>query len=251
VKTESTLSLKLLGVIGDLTGHPGESSLIVETFRSLPTDKTLVGRMITVNHRISPVHTSGYVIERVQKFGSGRYRIDLRDCPPFILHHLFVTGENETDARKIDLDTWLLKGKTIYTGRRARFPRSGFESAMTLGKGKDPWHCKAIELENVPKTDDVRLGDPIVIYQIRPGDEVVIPSHFACKGTDVPEGLQVDVVSTGPATLIVPGEYRNASMLLKSARIPLTAVKREAGGLRIELKQDNLTDGRSTLLLSR
>lgn len=253
VAIEPTWRMKLLGVVGDLTGHPGESALIVKSSRLLPTDRTLVGRMLTVRHQISPDHSSGYVIERVAAFGRGRYRIDLRNAPSFLVHRFSVAELDAKDPRKIKINYWMLKGdneRGPYDGRRVRLPRQKFEAAMSLGEGRDPWHHAWLVLAT-PPPERVQPGDPLIIYQIQPGDEVIVPSHFACKGTETPEGLKLELAATGPATLTIPGPYQKATLLLGVTQAPLSRVTGEPGSLRVELGREDLADGRTTLLLAK
>lgn len=256
VALDPSWRMKLLGVIGDLTGHPRESALIVQSSRPLPMDKTVVGRMLTVNHRISPWHSSGYVIERVSPFGTGRYRIDLRDCPSFIVHRFRVRDTNPTDPRLLTVNYWMLKGdgaseKCFYTGRRARFPKLRFETGMTIGPGgMSHWHHNVIRLDEPPPAP-VKANDPLIVYQIQPGDEVTVPSHFACIGAETAKGLKLSVTSTGPAVLTVPGDYRKAFRLTDVTQRPLSRVRSGPRGLRIELGQEDLADGRARVVLTR
>ena len=256
VVLEPSWRMKLLGVIGDLTGHVGESALIVKSSRPLPTDRTLLGRMLTVEHRISPWHRSGYFIERVTPYGKKNwYRIDLRNCPSFIVNRLRVRRQHPQDPRLLVVDSFLSKGcrpdaVNLYAGRRVRLPRLGFDSAMSLG---DPsgWHYTSLRLENAPPSGAVKENDPLIIYQIQPGDDVVIPSHFVCQGTNTAEGLKLDFIATGPATLTVPGAYRSASLLLGLTRAPLRRVAMASDHVQVALEGDEIADGRAVLLLSR
>lgn len=253
VSLEPTWRMKLLGVIGDLTGNPGESALVVESSRPLPLDKALVGRMLTVYHKISSFHTSGYTIERVRPFGAGRYRIDLRNAPTFIVNRFTVRELDAKDPRWVKVDYWLLKGdndKGPYDGRRVRLPKTGFETGMTLGPGQDGWHHNVIRLDE-PPARSIHAGDPVIIYQIQPGDEVVIPSHFACKGTETDAGLKIEITTTGPATLTVPGDYRNARLLMGFTQAPVGRVQHGDGHLQVELRREDIADGRAVLLLTR
>ncbi|MDD4200934.1 MAG: hypothetical protein PHS19_06080, partial [Eubacteriales bacterium] len=74
--------LKLIKVIGDISGNPKESALIVRSESSIPIDKTLCGQMLTVYHKSG--RTTGYTIDKVNSIPDNKYRIDLRWNPTFV-----------------------------------------------------------------------------------------------------------------------------------------------------------------------
>ncbi|MFV0415863.1 MAG: hypothetical protein ACK5NG_05800, partial [Chthoniobacterales bacterium] len=214
VNTDAGWNMKLLSVIGDITGHMGESALLVESAKPLPTDNTLSGRILTVQHQISPFHSSAYTIERVTSVNGNRYRIDLRNTPSFLMHRLAITEIDEKDPQKVQVDYYLLKGNNIpglYDGRRVRFPRLGFETSMTLLPGISDWHHTRFRLAEKPPT--LEVGEPLVIYQIQPGDQVTIPSYFACQGEKDASGLKLEIVTSGSADITIPGTYKGASLI--------------------------------------
>ncbi|MDD5706487.1 MAG: hypothetical protein PHR35_11220, partial [Kiritimatiellae bacterium] len=245
--------LELAGVVGDLTGHAGESALLVAAPRPLPTDGTLVGRMVTVEHRIGPEHTSGYTIARVSAWSGNLYRLDLRNRPSFLVNRFRVAEVYPDDPARFKADYWLLKGdseKGQYDGRLVRFLRRGFESAMTLPPGQDAWHHAHIRLDRTPPTP-LAVGEPFVIYQIQPGDRVRIPSRFACQGERTPDGLKLDMVTTGPAVLTVPGDYRRAYLSLGFTQAPLTGLRATKGSTEFRIRLEDTTDGHASVLLRR
>lgn len=248
---EPSLNLELLGVIGDITGTPQESALIVESDQPLPVDKTLVGRMLTVQHKISPIHTSGYTISKISPWGENKYRIDLAHNPPFIIHRMSVKTIDPSNPQKMESDYLFMKGQNldgIYTGRRIRFPRFSFDSPMKLQTGG--WHVFKFEvLDKLPEKADIKIGEPFIVYQIQPGDNVIIPSHLAVKSSPIGYGFRLDVESTGPVTLEVPGRYKSVLLSRGPEQVSLETAKQKGGGMHIELKKEDLPDGRAALML--
>ena len=247
VTLEPTRALKLVGVIGDLTGHPKQSALVVQCARPLPTDRTLVGRMLFVDHRAGNEYRTGYTIARVSPYGTGRWRIDLADTPPFIQHRMRVWKIDDKDPCVLYQDFRLYKGqgKVNYEGRRVRFPRTGQEGVMASGT----WD--RLTLKQAPPRGAVKPGDPFIVYTIQPGDRVVIPSHFACRGMKRDRGLCLRIVATGPVTLRVPGGFAGAFIGPEGTR-PSARVTREEGGVVVvQLAASDLTDGRALLHLAK
>ncbi|MCC6579702.1 MAG: hypothetical protein IT440_04620 [Phycisphaeraceae bacterium] len=184
--------LKLLGVIGDMTGQPDESALIVQSDLPLPTDKTLAGTMLFVQHRIDPQLSTGYTIAAVSSFGEQRYRIDLANLPPFVEQRMHAWKIDEKDPALLYHDMRVVKGG--YERSRIRFPRSGFETEIVTMDGK------TVKLAATPPEGAVKEDDAFVVFKIQAGDEVTIPSHFACRKQDG----KLQIVSTGPASLRGP-----------------------------------------------
>jgi hypothetical protein len=201
LQLEPTWKLKLLGVIGDLTGTPEESALIVESGRALPTDKRLTGHMLFVNHQANERYSTGYTIAAVSAFGAQRFRIDLKDTPPFIQHRLKAWKIDEKDPTLLFQNFRLYRGRKErnYEDRRVRFLRSGFESPMAWGSWTN------VKVKQEPPPGAVQAGDAFIIYTIQPGDEAVIPSHFACTRSEAEGGRKLSVRTTGSITLKGPG----------------------------------------------
>jgi len=88
-------------------------------------------------------------------------------------------------------------------GRRVRFPRSGFETQVAehRAQGYAGWWARWLRLRQRLDDKQIEVGDPMIIYSIAPGDTVVIPSHFACRGTIAGDRTTLDVFSTGAASL--------------------------------------------------
>ncbi len=208
VELQPSWNLPLLGVIGDLTGHPGEMALLVETDRPLPTDQTLVGRTLTVAHQISSKHTTGYEIARVTSSGAQRYRIDLAGVGTFIDHRVQVVTVLPNNPRVYEVNYSLLKGnnhKGLYDGKRLRLLQQRFETSMVMPQHVGTaWHRAFVELTAAPP-QPVEVGDPLIIFTIQPGDRVIIPSHFASQGVTTDAGPALQIVATGAATMRVPG----------------------------------------------
>ncbi|MDD5708061.1 MAG: hypothetical protein PHR35_19250, partial [Kiritimatiellae bacterium] len=252
--------LKLLGVVGDLTGTPDQSALLVSSDRPLPTDRTLAGRVLTVQHQISPRHTTGYTIERVSPWGrrgwwpwgGKRYRIDLANTPPFILHRMAVKSIDAKNARVMTSDYSFMKGqnpKGLYDGRRVRFPRIGFDSPMALQGGG--WFAYNFEvLDPLPAEQPIKVGEPFIVYQIQPGDEVIIPSHLAVRGTAVADGVQLDIQATGPCEVTVPGRWTRVVDAEGARTGASPRVKFGANATSIALDGAGLPDGQRALVLN-
>ena len=213
VEVEPTWQTKLVGVIGDLTGRPKESALVVASPRALPTDNRLVGRMLFVQHQANPRYTTGYTIRDVAPYGPGRYRIDLRDTPPFIQHRMRIWKVDDKDPSLIFQDFRMFKGsrERNYEDRRARFLRSGFDAPIAWASWTN------VKLKKTPPPGAVKPGDPVIMYTIQPGDRVVIPSHAAGRGKRTPKGLVLDLSATGGVTVRAP---RGASIALTPADMP-------------------------------
>jgi len=120
-----------------------------------------------------------------------------------------------------DFQFLLIKGEVPVTGRRIRFPRSGFEAAL-VETGRF-----AFTVAEAPPPGAVAKGDPFVVYSIQAEDLVVVPSRFACRGERGRDGeLRLSLAATGAATLRIPGTYRTATV--------------EAGGMCTQLTVQNL-----------
>ena len=257
LKTTPTVNATLIGVIGDLSGSPHESALIIESKQPLPTDNTLQGTMLTVHHQSNKSHTTGYTIDRVRALGNNRWRLDLKDKPPFIQHKMKVRTLAATGtANWIETSGQLYKGQSrgLYTGRTIRFPRTGFETVL-LGapfSSYHPWNTDRLALKQVPTKDEVTVGDQLIVYTIKPGDKVVLPSHASCTGTPIKNGLKINIVATGTVELTIPGGYTKATKARSTLGKPLDTKILKDGRMSIKLKsQQALIDGQITLIINR
>jgi len=219
----------LTDVVGDLTGQPLQSALVVESAKPLPVDGTLHGQFVYVQHQSSPHLQSIYTIAGITRVDDRHWRLDLAGTPPFIIQRATVMRVDAADPRKIEqtFKFQLLSGASAATGAsaaksvegyRVRFPRSGFESALTTCSGA------ALTVTEAPSADQVVKGDPFVVYAIQAGDRVTIPSRFACTGEKAGDGsLILSVQSTGAAKLVLPGKYAKAEMETagRTTEIPL------------------------------
>lgn len=246
VELEPSWRMKLLGAIGDLSGQPGEAALIVASERPLPTDGTLVGQALTVHHQIDDQHTSGYTIAKVSTFGAGRWRIDLQDQPPFIQNQLSLRQLDPARPRVITSDFWMSKGGPgIYTGRRVRLPRLGFDSPIVKPIMKTAWHCDSAELaSDLPA--EAKVGDLMIIYSLQPGDEVVIPSYFSLTSAE-PGRLQV--VTTGPARLTLPPGLKVKGVLGADGALKPVASESVRGREQVTLTAKDTPEGRARLVV--
>ncbi|MCC6579307.1 MAG: hypothetical protein IT440_02615 [Phycisphaeraceae bacterium] len=254
VEMEPSWDLELLDILGDLTGHPTESALIVRSSRLLPTDQTLVGRTLTVFHQISPRHSTGYAIAAVTQLEPDRFRIDLHNKPSFLVNRFRVKAVDEKNPRMIELDYWMLKGdndKGLYTGRHVRLPKQKFSTTILhLPTYISSWHHAHMVVDEVPK-DKLEAGDPLVVYEIQPGDRVAIPSHFACQGTPGDSGLKLEIAATGPATLSMPGGYTHAVRMRGEEAKPIDIAVFGDNRWRVQLQAQDVADGRCTLMLTK
>ncbi len=249
VKLEPGWSLELKEVVGDLTGTPGESALIVESSRPLPLDGTLSGMMLTVEHQISDIHASGYTIEGVRSLGGSRYWIDLRGRPPFI--------QFQSEVQKIERN--LLYGMDgnrkgsgygtyrIWHGRKVLFPRTGFSACINMIRDVRLFLQNCARL--TPVEGAVETGDEFVIHTIQPGDNVVIPSLFSARGESASDAsAEIKLHTTGSAALTLPGMYRAA--LLESGVETFDLKPRNYNGRTVvEIDREDLKDGRAMLKL--
>jgi len=231
--------LTLADVVGDLTGEPTEGALVVESSRPLPIDGTLAGHFVYVTHRCSPHLQSVYTIERVARLKGELWRIDLADAPPFITQRARVLKIDAEDPRQMEqhFQFHLIKGSTYSAGRRIRFLRSGFETAL-VETGRSEF-----TVADAPPGGAVAKGDPFIVYSIQAGDHVRIPSRFVCQGRRADAGqLRLAIASTGAATLQVPGAYQ-------SALSPNVDVRRAGSGTVLRIDPGALKDGKGVIHL--
>ena len=116
------------------------------------------------------------------------------------------------------------------------------------------WHVFDFEVADVPP-EPIPEGEPFIVYQIQPGDEVVIPSHFAMRteGGGVEESPVLDIWTTGPARLRVPGGFIGATRVDEAGGgLALPSVMVDGGdALEIRLDAASIPDGRGRLRLER
>lgn len=250
IESEPGWTLTLIGVVGDLTGTPAESALIVKSTRPLPTDNTLAGTMLTVHHMIKGEKTSGYTIAKVTNLSSDVYRIDLRGTPPFIRQASYVKEYDPGQPRTFVPEYGLkAPGRGDNEGRRLRFPGTGLDLEMSES-AIEGWFCKGVLLAEDPPKDAIKVGNPFIIYTIRPGDRVIIPSHVAIKATESTGDLTLDIQSVAPVRLTVPGIFSGATAMAGTNKISLPMLHKQ-NAVEIELTQAALADGRANLILSR
>ncbi len=246
VKLEPGWEMTLTDVDGDLTGNPRRSALIVRSTRPLPTDGTLNGHFVYVWHQPTPHGQSVYTIAGIADLGEGRWRVDLAGAPPFILQRARILKSDPDDARKFEQDFQFhhIMNQDNVSGRRIRFPRSGFETALVRTERS------VFTTEDEPPAGAVVKGDPFIVYSIQAGDRVSIPSRFACSGTRNADGtLELDVQSTGAFALTMPMELVDA-WILADQRDTVVMLKEPAGGGTVIVPRDSLRSGRGTLQFS-
>ena len=243
---------ELVDVVGDLTGHVGESALIVACPHPLPTDETLAGQMLTVNHQISDIHTTGYTIDRIRSIGQRRYRIDLRGQPPFIQFRTLVRKLDKENFTHVYGSSPNSKGACcgLFQGRRIRFPRTGFSCAIKAMLWARQSGTDLIEMETSPKETDVAVGDPLIIHTIQPGDEVVIPSLFAARASEAKKDhVELQMFASGTATLRIPDDYQPVSLVSGGKPIPFEQ-KVSEGHVAVTIDHNTIRDGCAVLSLS-
>jgi len=207
VGLEDSWRLRLVGISGDLTGDLKTSSLFVTSERRLPTNGILTGTTITVRHQTNPAHSTGYRIARITALDDSLYQIELADTPGFIQYKYHVASWDPEKPKTVvaDKTNLVAPNQPYLVGRRIRFPRSGFETAVagTEVSGYRAYHHHAWYLADEPVPRQVQKGDPMIVYAIQPGDTVEIPSFFACRPSD--DGRSLSVGASGRATLTLHG----------------------------------------------
>jgi len=249
---EAPPRLRIVEIVGDITGRPSESALIVSSDRQLAIDGRLVGRTLTVQHSISSLHTAGYEIERVSALADGRWRIDLAHKPPFIQNRTSVTSFDTNNERWFFTHAEIIKGNTqgLYRGRIVRFLRSGFSSSLEETPFALVWgsHCR-IALAQKPPAGAVQIGDAFIIYSIQPGDEVFISSFLTSSGTRTGTGIKLSLQASGTCSLKFPTAYSKAWTIVNGSRTALAVDTR--GGTTVRLGIDKTPGGRSVIELEK
>jgi hypothetical protein len=189
LETAPSWKVELHNVVGDITGQPRESALIVKSSRPLPVGNILSGMTVFVKHQTSPAHVSSYEIEKVSTAGKDLYRIDLKHKPPFIQNKFYVTKYDKRNPGVFKVNMRIFTGVERPNGlnRRVRFPKSGFESSVKhhLVNGYAGWWTRTITLKDKPAKGKIKVGDPVIIYSVGKGDTVEVPSLFCKKGNGV------------------------------------------------------------------
>ncbi len=195
-------NMELTGFKGDLTGDE-ESSLLVKSAKSLPTNGSLNGQFVFISHKCNKYLQSVYTICGITKVGKDRWKISLKDNPPFILQRAAIMEIDQKDPRnmKQTFQFHLLRGEDSVKGRRIRFPRSGYETAM-LKCGRSDF-----SIQSPPPEGKIKKGDAFVVFNIQKGDRVAILNRFACTnaGKD-----KLAIQTTGDAKLSLPGKFSKA-----------------------------------------
>lgn len=205
--------MTLVRVIGDLTGQPKQSALIVKADAPLPAGAVLAGWTVNVEHQSSEAHVSAYEIKEVSAVGEGLYRIDLAHTPPFIKRKLFVTSRSDSTAGvSLGISHHLHDGigRPYGLNRNLLFPRSGFKSTIKAQKvsGYAGWWSDALTPADTPDADAVKVGDPMFIYSVQSGDRVVIPELVSCRPLHVENNAVLcEVFSTGSGSVKSGGSH--------------------------------------------
>ena len=245
-------NMALERVIGDLSGQPQESALVVRSQQPLPVGDLLAGQTVNVEHQTSKAHVSAYEIETVSLLADGLYRIDLKHIPPFIRRKVLVTGIRDIMSRgkptgdKQIFHTHRLHdgvGRPHALGRRLMFPRTGFRSTIRSQQpeGYAGWWSRRLVPNERPKTDDVRVGDPVIIYTIAAGDRVIIPSLFTCRPTAATkQTITCDIFSTSAAQLTLLDNTVTVSQGKQQLQLKVVA-QQNADGIRVALSTARMT----------
>ncbi len=258
LRSSPSWSMPLESVIGDLTGSPRESALIVKSERPIPTDTTLVGRMLTVKHQTDPLHASGYAIAKISALPApGHYRIDLADTPPFIRQRTRVKNYDPARPRTVHIEYYLRHAPTgSNNNRRIRFLESGFDTTFSehwVGEYPSGWHCKTVELGTSPPLNSMQAGDTLITYTIQPGDTVLIPSVAAIKGRTGENGsLVLESFATGDFSIEMPGGFKTAGIKREDGTVSsINGETLDNGVLKFSVDHGYLTNGRGSLVLSK
>jgi len=198
--------LPLTGLIGDLTGHPDASALVVAP--EVPLPPHLVGTRLFVDHASSPAHQSCYEIASVAAPENGRQRIDLAGNPPFALANLKVKKRSK-NWLGVHEHQRFAPNRPVSENRIAYFPSADFTTRQTGASpgGSGRWSTHGIQLaDDLPQS--IQPGDPVILYSIQPGDRVRIPSFFSCRRL----GNSLVIESSGEAKLTLPAAHRFSSV---------------------------------------
>jgi hypothetical protein len=169
--------MQLERVIGDLTGTPTESALIVSSDTPLPLGEIYTGRLIYLKHRTPGKRQSVFTVKKISKQDGNRYRIDLMYNPSFIQYVFKVVSYDPEKPNLVWQNFGTFKGNRSgnHYGSKIRFLRSGFETIMSSG-GRS-----TIEFVDTPKPGQIKPEDTFIVYTIQPGDKVLMPSIFSIE----------------------------------------------------------------------
>jgi hypothetical protein len=219
---------------------------VIRSARPLPVDGTLKGRLVYVSHQCSPHLQSVYTIAAVARQQGDLWRLDLADAPPFVTQRarILKTDPEAPCQLEPDFQFHLISGRTNVEGRRIRFLRSGFETALVETAGAK------FTIAQAPPAGAVAKGDAFVVYSVQAGDQITIPSLFACTGEREGAGaLRLKVSSTAAATLEVPGVHRRAEVESGGKKTALKPESVAGKATRLRLTAGLLRDGRATIWL--
>ncbi len=210
LKLAPSRRLKLVGVRGDLTGNPTESALFVTSSEPLPVNGILNGYTVNVTPRTGKAHTVGYKIAGITRVKEQLYKISLAGCPRFIQGR-FVVDQivNTANGASIVVNREIIAGnnRPYLLGRNIYFPRTGFKTTITQtdAAGYRAYRTRKYFLKKRPNADQVKVGDPVIIYAVQPEDTVEINSFFVCRPDK--DRTKLVVESGGDAELTLPGSF--------------------------------------------
>lgn len=184
VRGEADRRCTLEDMVGDLTGTRRETAFVVRTEEAWPEGGALAGRDITVvmpNPKRSPTQET-YTIESVQRLGENRYRVSLSGAPPLAKgwHSVAWLSPDEPNAFKTNRRVTAGANTPWMWANRAWFPEKGLEYTVERtedGTGAGGYETVWLEEGADLIADGVEFGDWCVIYEIRPGVEVLVPGH--------------------------------------------------------------------------
>jgi len=203
-KVAPTVKATLVQAIGDITGEPSKSALIVKSPTPLPTDGSWNGMAINVLHPDMGQHTDGYEIASIEDLKDGAYRVNLARNATFVVLDLRIAEFLKDKDVRYKADYMFVKGPPVrgaYKGCRARFLRTGWETEFVANEAKG-WFTSTFDVKGTPtKEQEPQLNDRLLVYRIQPGDTVVFPSSLAA----VVKNGKLQVQATGPAEVKMPG----------------------------------------------
>ena len=203
-KVASTVKATLVRTIGDISGEPHRSALVVKSETPLPTDGSWNGMAINVIHPGMGQHTDGYEVASIVKLSDDTYRVDLARNPTFVVLDLRIEDFLKDQPARYKADYMFVKGPPIrgaYKGCRARFLRTGWETEFRANEQKG-WFTSTFDVKGEPpKGQELKLGDRLLVYRIQPGDTVVFPSSLAA----VVKNGRLEIQATGAYDVKMPG----------------------------------------------
>jgi hypothetical protein len=177
---------EIVDIIGDLTGTRQESALILKTPAPWPDGDALKGRqlLVTFESTLRAPCAEGYRIDKVTNLPDGRVRVDLQDYAPFIdsWHDVVDLPPGKTGVLRTNRCPTKHDNSPWYRGMTVWFPEKQrtytILKTSVLGGREDI--SNAFELAGAPDLakDGIVPGDWFVVYGIRPGLKVNIPSEW-------------------------------------------------------------------------